>query len=97
VRTGAVAAHARSQNLGEVDDRFYRFALTEEQPPWSVTACPVSEQLFRDRRCAFVFCLPPALYVLAQGVDQRQIVTFLFADKRQLQQVGYGQARTRYG
>ena len=68
----------------EEDDRLGGFQLAEEEPPRPVGPPPVAQQLLGDLRRALVAGRAPAAHILAQGVDQRQILALLLGQQRQL-------------
>ena len=73
-----------AENLNEVDNRLNRFALTEKQPMLQIIACPMPQQLARDRRNVRVIRLPPPFHIGAEFVDYRQIIAFFLLDELHL-------------
>jgi len=88
LRLGPKAHPAGGENFVEVDDRFDGLTLAEEQAPRAVGSGPVRQQLPRHRRRVRVIRLPPAPHVLAQQIDQRQVVPLLFGEQRHLHRAG---------
>ncbi len=82
------ARSPREPQLEEVDRRLHRLPLAEEEPPRLVASPPPREEVLRDGRGAPVPRLPPALHVLPQLVDERQVLAALLGEEVRLRAPG---------
>ena len=73
---------ARGQDLLEIEDGLDRLQLAEEQAARPIGAPPVTKQLPGGLRGVAPTRLPPAPNVLAQGVDERQVVALLLGEEQ---------------
>src|SRR4029077_1914987 len=79
---------AGTQDLIEVNQSFDRFELAEEKTAHAILAPPVRQQMFGYCCRVLIVRIAPPLHILAQRVNQRQIVAFLFGKQLALHTAG---------
>jgi hypothetical protein len=79
---------AGQPQLGQVDDRLDGLALAEEETPATLGVGPPAQQFPGDVAGPAVLRLTPAADIVAEKVDQGQIVPLLLLEERLLRRAG---------